>query len=500
MKTKYFTFLSVFFISLSAFGDCQVLTSSGSPATKLSDALFTNLKTQSHCPANVFELKGILSKDGLSSSPTMVANRGRHNPRFGSFSLFETVSGHSKTLQRTLNNDELYFGHFTGAQNGTVDVDQSSRPGKLLIELIAWDPNKEVYNFYELIGNSPQPIWFYRGDSTDALKDNQLLHRQTDSNRPKFGQRMRCSGCHSSGGPIMKELKPPHNDWWTNTRHLPFGQNHPSENLKLWLTQLVDAEEFSKSVRSGIKKLQTSKKFQDFKRKSSLQEQLRPLFCTSEINLISDEKPLDSPITSLQVPSNYWANPLLSPTSKVAVKKGDYLQIIDELRFQFPETRQRDADHGWLAPVKGHSDLEAIQSLIEQKIVDEEFVADVLAIDFTNPLFSKERCSLLQLLPTTTGSHWKKLLITNLETSNLPGAQELLSHLTDRQKTREFHQRQAKDYLKRIIVSIKSKETLKEEILRLQSKRLSVFENEISKNPLGQILEPGFRVIFPMTR
>jgi hypothetical protein len=31
---------------------------------------------------------------------------------------------------------------------------------------------------------------------------------------------------------------------------------------------------------------------------------------------------------------------------------------------------------------------------------------------------------------------------------------------------------------------------------KLTLQRKAVFESEISKNPLGQILEPGFRVIF----
>ena len=75
-----------------------------------------------------------------------------------------------------------------------------------MVELIAWDGDKQVFNFYEMIGDGRQGKWFYRGDSLDIQADVKFLHRQTGSGDPRFGSNLRCSGCHTAGGPIMKEL------------------------------------------------------------------------------------------------------------------------------------------------------------------------------------------------------------------------------------------------------------------------------------------------------
>ena len=45
----------------------------------------------------VQELKSVFKEDGLKSNPAIVANRVYHNPKYGSFSIFETLEGESKT-------------------------------------------------------------------------------------------------------------------------------------------------------------------------------------------------------------------------------------------------------------------------------------------------------------------------------------------------------------------------------------------------------------------
>src|SRR5690349_17499268 len=60
-----------------------------------------------------------------------------------------------------------------------------------------------------------------------------------------------------------------------------------------------------------------------------------------------------------------------------------------QFRSQLPEKSvPSDADHAWLTPVKANSDVVMIKALVDMGVVDDEFVADVLAVDFTEPLFS----------------------------------------------------------------------------------------------------------------
>jgi hypothetical protein len=136
----------------------------------------------------------------------------------------------------------------------------------------------------------------------------------------------------------------------------------------------------------------------------SMQEQLRPLFCPVELNLESDSEPFDDRKAQLRIPSAFFSDPRLA-TAVITIQRQHYDAALQKLHSRLPETPGRtDAGHGWLSPVKAQSDMTAIDALIEQGIVDKEFAADVLAVDFTNPIFSKTRCGLLKLVPDKSGS------------------------------------------------------------------------------------------------
>jgi len=207
-------------------GAACVIQNSDHTATQPKGDAFYELLTQP-CPLRAQDLKAQLIAGGALVEPAMVGNRGIHNPELGSFSFFETVSGQIGKV--SINKGEFFFGHFTAATDEhQLILDQEPEAGKLMVELIAWDKSKGLFNFYELIGQGSTALWFYRGDSLDILHDNAFLYRDVPPGKPKFGKTLRCAGCHSSGGPIMKELALPHNDWWTIARPLEFGSNQPS--------------------------------------------------------------------------------------------------------------------------------------------------------------------------------------------------------------------------------------------------------------------------------
>jgi mono/diheme cytochrome c family protein len=435
---KTFATLLLLFLAFTPVraGACEILGSDGHPAPPQSDLLFVTLSAHSRCPKDVRELKSQFSMQGAQFVPAMVANRGFNNPSAGSFSFFEKVVG-------IAGEGEVFFGHFTARSDGEVRLDQVPARNKLMIELIAWDSKKGYYNFYELIGaDSERTQWLYRGDSADILNDNRYLHLDPPTGEKKFGSTLRCSACHVSGGPIMKELAPPHNDWWTSARPLPV----PGSSIEVnsWMSQLTDASTFASGVRTGILKLEASANYQKLKSSHTVQEQLRPLFCEQEINLESNLN-FDGEV---QIPSAFFVNPILGLVN-FAMPRAQYETLLKSYRLAFPETQQADADHAWLTPVKGFSDLVAIQTLILKGLVSVEYVRAALAYDKTNPVFSKSRCALLKSLPST-----------------IPIFEGV-------------HQ---------------------DAFAKLLAVRKAIFESEISQNPRGQILEPGFRVIFPEAR
>ncbi len=477
-------------LALAAPDPCEVRSTDGRSTSLNDDALARLLNAAKECPRDVFALRATIVRDGGKLETAMVANRGFHNPSQGSFSMFELVLG--KVGGITLAPGDAFIGHFTAADGERLVPEQVASANALMIEAFAWDDSKGYYNFYELRGDGTTGRWFYRGDSFDILVDNRALHRQANPTVPAFGNRLRCSACHSGGGPIMKELAEPHNDWWEPKRGLDFGKRTPDPRIAPLFASLVPAERLAEAVRMGIAKLESSARFDVARKATTLQEQLRPLFCPVEVNFESSPE-VAGPV---QVPTSFFVDPRLQPMvpSQVRVERAAYDDVLKRTGTNFPETPRADADHPWLTPVKGAGDIAAVESLIAGGVIDRETVADILAVDMTEPVFSSVRCGLLRLVPENA-SGWQSTFAALLSNSHVPGAKELFTNLTDPARTAAFHKEQAAGFIKKCAV----KPNVDALFATLVGRREAVASSEISKNPRGQILEPGFRVIFPET-
>lgn len=489
MKSQIVIFL--FLTVGQCFGqiNCTILTSQGAKAPIQNDNFFKALSAADACPQNIESVNALL--DSLfQNRKFLVANRGRNNPKQGSFSFFESYAGKNRNADA-----DIFLGHFTHLKNvggkAVIDLDQSMNKGQLIIELIAWDYSKGYYNFYELIGQGAYNQWFYRGDSKDIILDNQNIYL---SQPAQFGHRLRCSGCHTSGGPIMKELAYPHNDWWIKARPLVF-ENAQSEHVLKRLREVDSAENFSIQVQAGMQKLEASSQFQMIKKSLSIPVQLRPLFCDLEINIQSDILPIDNgPI--IQIPVASLGGPFTGRTP-IAISKGSYQALLQKFGLQFPETRHQDADHAWLTPVKGHSDLLAIASLKAAGLVDDKTILDIYYSAPIGTLMNKDRCQLLKLVPNTR--NWRPGFIQNLKTQNSIIAKALYQRMTDPALTPAAYQKAIGDWYVQTSRKLGAGD-LEPTFKQLLLNRQSVIESDISKNPKGQILEPGFRVIFPVKR
>ena len=451
------------------------------------------LTQQEACPKTAIAFRNLLKRSGARLEPTMVNFVGFHNPDPGAFFVFEIVStavGGSRS-QVTIDRGDLVFGHFTGA---TDDGRLVANTDGLVIELIAWDPDKQFYNFYELVDGS----WFYRGDSKDILDDIRLLHRQRTTSERAFGQRLRCSGCHVSGGLLQKELASPHNDWSLKTRQLSTGALKPDASVKEILAELVDGEELSKIVAVSAHRLANSPGYRKLMAGRSMQEQLRPLFCPVDVNIESDIDPFDTRKPAVRIPSGFFVDPRLA-TVEVVVRRQAYDTALKTLGSRLPNTPGRvDADHAWLAPVKAQSDIVAVEALIEQGIVDREFVVDVLAIDFTSPAFASRRCDLLKFVPDKAGPNFVVRFEEALRGAAPP--RRRTSHQPDGpRRNTAFHRQQALAFVTNCQQRSRNAAAVLGWSRLLAQRRVEVSASEISKNGANHILEDPKRVVFPST-
>jgi hypothetical protein len=92
----------------------------------------------------------------------------------------------------------------------------------------------------------------------------------------------------------------------------------------------------------------------------SNKEKLRPLFCTTEINLKSDLEALNSPQSVIKISSEFFVDPFLA-TATLTMSKSTYIKKLQHLGFIFPETNFIDADHAFLAPVRSEVNLTSLR-------------------------------------------------------------------------------------------------------------------------------------------
>ena len=275
----------------------------------------------------------------------------------------------------------------------------------------------------------------------------------------------------------MKELTAPFNDWWTPERKLDFGGRGFSPNIIPLMAALVSPERLAKSVQEGLNRLEQSAGFSSVKRTKSLQEILRPLFCPMEINFESDLSPNELQ-NDISIPSAFFIDPrlMLKSNTRFTMDRKYYDESLAKLKSAFPETGHLDADHAWLTPVKAYSDILAVDYLVRNGTVTDQFVQTVLSVDFTNPVFSKKRCDLLRKVPKQASPGWMEAFLAELQPAPL-----------------------ANEYLRLCAQNLSGEKASYDYVTLLAQRRVEAANSEISTNKLGQILEPGFRVIFPTT-
>jgi len=462
------------------------------------DALALLLIAQDRCPDKALDFRNLVEVSGAQLETTMVNFESFRDPNSGAFFVFEIVSGQPAGLNHAIDRGDLLFGHFLAPDGAHL----TSNTNGLLLEAIAWDPVKQLFNFYELVKDSKtrRASWFFRGDSTLILDDIQLLYRQRTAGQQSFQGLLRCSGCHVNAGLIQKELAGPHNDWWTKSRRLPLGDLTPDADVAKIFKGLVDPDELAKVVQATSRRLSASPQYRKALQSRTMQEQLRPLFCAVEVNIESDKDPADALKPTVQIPAGFFADPRLSGAS-VAIPRANYDQALHQHHSQMPEPPDgpggTDADHAWLAPVKANSDITLADALVEMGVIDNEFVADVLAVDFTNPLISAPRCGLLTLVPAEGGPDFLTRFETALKASAQPAAKQLLDNLTDPKRDANFHRQQVAAYLDACQTRASKPEAANEWFGVLVQRRAEVDRAELSKHPNDQkILEVG-RVVFP---
>jgi hypothetical protein len=466
------------------------------------DAVRGGLLAGDRIPRSIHDIRArLLAEAGGVLRTHVVANGGHAHPtrRGVMFMAFESYEG--PLSGGRVEPGELLLGFFLSPEQNTLTISDG------FVELIAWDRKKQAFNFWELIG----PRWSYRGDSRDVLANVAALNLGDDDARFTFTSEspdgepvLRCSGCHTLGAPIMKELDAPHNDWWRTARPFPLGSFVPDAAVAKLLADATDASNLATEVKRGIDRLIAA----GHTREETLPRRLRSLFATMEVNLVSDQVPYEDRLeqsTPLQLPASFFVDTRLAPdAAAISVGAKAYQTALARLDSRFPADgpgRDRESHHAFVVPARSYVDNRMIDALIAEAVLDDELVADVLAVDMTTPVYSRERARLIRFVPERAGTvqELRSGLIDALQKAPASDlvARELLANLTDPARTASAHRQSAQRYLATCAQAAATPAALEGWLRYADRQRGAIEDADTAKHPSGLITEKGFREIFP---
>jgi hypothetical protein len=311
------------------------------------------------------------------------------------------------------------------------------------IEALAWDAGQGVYNYYKL-DRSPADAefsWRFRGSSRDV----DIL-----SNEDRTGT---CFRCHLNGAPVMKELLLPWNNWHASRNNI-LGLSAPVASLR-WpiarpdsgdprITERLDGgDKLELMIVAAIERLNSArlhalKGAPDDNGRIAMADAkraLRPLFETTEINLISAREgsglhPLgDSaagqPGVPLCAPNSFFVNANLiagmngiagfkiqearhfqqAPDTSdcarnpLAVRSDEYRELVVSSGQSLNGARPGDVAFAWFVPEASFIDNDMVDLLIAEGAITVEFASAAVAVDLETPVFSRQRASLRAFLP-----------------------------------------------------------------------------------------------------
>jgi hypothetical protein len=304
------------------------------------------------------------------------------------------------------------------------------------VELIGHDKSKGVFDFYTLEKGN----WTFFGNSFDMVADG--YDCANGACVPKAATKTRCASCHVGGGLVMKELSAPWGNW-EGQLDTP-GARAVFEKFSTVFGKGEIGEELESRVRHGNADWIPSR-IQALKSKG-VAEVLRPLFCSTDVNIRAEGQPNGSLnfflFDDILIANNYsrgthdfkdvnYSKLISAPNFNQRVVDASGAQLLSARG-----TKVVDTSLAFTFPVRSGQDLSYVEELVKQNIVDRDFVLDVEFMDFTRPLFSVARCGLLSAAPALAANKIDSQAVREGFKENLKGKGGLegafLASLNDR--------------------------------------------------------------------
>jgi hypothetical protein len=285
------------------------------------------------------------------------------------------------------------------------DIFLSARPGvhSTFLQVIAWDADKSWFNFYEY--NDDTRVWSWTGNSTYASQAETKGHG--------------CFDCHHNGMIIMKELAFPWNNWHSPQARISATVVPTEISQETWFFNKAEASILEGMVegyqqtfhRNRIRRLVANNQI------NGVPDLLRSIISQSTVNLVSST--IKSKVTrtdDILVPSGLFIRDrlrdIVSPTLTIAntIPRATYNKFLTDHNYRLVQEQEGQTQYSmpgstnfaFLVPAySAEDDFITKQLLLPPNdgvvgIVDEQFEAAVMMVDFQNPIFSTVREGLLK--------------------------------------------------------------------------------------------------------
>lgn len=270
----------------------------------------------------------------------------------------------------------------------------------IFLQVLAWDAEAKAFQFYERRLGS----WFWAGSSWDALADDTRGRGPFDS--------------HVNGAMLMKELKFPWLHWHSMAQTIRPDAFDPADVLQ---------QEFLFLQRQNAEKLESIVRFSTGRWTDSRLDKLaaegvwnrpaqflRQVVTTTTINIATSPDKYSGPddgIIRVPISLIFDASALIDVIELdvdvvLTVERRRYRQAAAAIGLAVRDThanppfhRAGDAFFAWATPEPALEDINVLQNLIRRGLLSDQFAASLLMVDYSNPILSKARATLMAFVP-----------------------------------------------------------------------------------------------------
>jgi hypothetical protein len=324
----------------------------------------------------------------------------------------------------------------TCGNDNEIDALVSTAPGGGFLQVMGWDKVNGVFHFYE----RKNEVWVWAGHSFHSLEEPSRSQGPFDS--------------HVNGGMVMKELKFPWNNWRSDAATIPPEILAPEDPARqdplLDFNNLGGAEFFEASVvRPGLQRWTDSRLAKTTAADGTVDKLptlIRQLTDTTTVNLVSTGQtfPQLTPDASLSLPPSFFVDSDtfqllgLPIPPNLSVPGSVYLDTLKQFEVALVDRdgggnevfrQPGDTHFAFLVPERAFEDVVVVNKLREVGLLSDRFLACVLMMDFSNPVFSTQRAALLPHFPASgkasaNGGDLSEQVATAIEGAALDGSPE----------------------------------------------------------------------------